>query len=162
MTMDNDTAITPRIQNALADLRQELLRSGYDTLEAEAITQGAREHVEELAAQNPASSEEELISAIGGFAEPEIAPSSENVGTRMGLIGNFALASGALGILITIGAFFSSDPDLGGALMLLGAVMGGGLACVLGLLSSRTQSGLIGLAMGAILLLSLLVFVAMA
>lgn len=148
------------IEKAIAQLEQSLRASGYDRDEVGSIAQGAREHVEELIANDPSVSEGELIAFINGFSDPEIAASPQPPDNEHGLTGKFALASALVGIAILIAAFLSADPDLGGALMLLGTLLGGGLACVLGFLSRRSQTGKIAIAMGAALWLCLFVFLA--
>lgn len=83
-------------------------------------------------------------------------------GKNFNLVGAAAVASGIMGVLIMIAAFNASDPDLGGALMLLGTLLGGGLACALGILSRRTQAGLIAIVIGATLWLCLFAFLLLA
>ncbi len=140
-----------QVQASLEKLRRELQNSGYDAPEVEAIVDGAREHVEELIASDSNVSGEELAELINGFSDPEIGPSHHPSAKGFSLVGAAALASGVLGILIMIWAFNTTDPDLGGALMLLATLLGGGIACVLGFLSRRTPTGLIAIVIGAAL-----------
>ena len=152
----------PEIHAALEKLTSVLQNSGYDTAEVEAIVGGAREHVEELLASEPNVSRGELEELISGFGDPEIGPSIPPTGKSFSLIGAAALASGIMGIVIMIAAFNTSDPDFGGALMLLGTFLGGGLACALGFITRRTQKGLIALVIGAALWLCLFAFLFLA
>jgi len=152
----------PQVQASLDKLKRELQNSGYDPSEVGAIVDGAREHVEELIASDPTVSDHELAEYINAFSNPELAPSNQPSTKGSSLVGAAALASGVLGILIMVGAFNTTDPDLGGALMLLATLLGGGIASALGFLSRRTQTGLIALVIGAALWLCLIVFVLLA
>ncbi|MDY7098466.1 MAG: hypothetical protein SXU28_10045 [Pseudomonadota bacterium] len=152
----------PEVRAALEKLGSELQKTGYDAAEVEAIVGGAREHVEDLLAGEPNVSNGELEELISGFSDPEIEPSLPPTAKSFSLVGAAALASGIMGILIMIAAFTAKDPDLGGALMLLGTFLGGGLACLLGVLSRRTTTGLIAMVIGAALWLSLLAFLLLA
>lgn len=156
---DNDR---PQVQASLEKLKRKLQNSGYDAPEVEAIVDGAREHVEELIASDSTVSGDELAEYINDFSDPELGPSNQPSARGSSLVGAAALASGVLGILIMIGAFNTSDPDLGGALMLLATLLGAGIACVLGILSRRTQMGLIAIVIGAALWLCLFVFLLLA
>lgn len=158
MKPQTDASYQPQIQAALEGLQRTLEHSGYDSAEVKAVVEGAREHVEELAANDPDLSEEELAERVAGFSEPEIAPTHQPTLSGPNVIGAFALASGVLGLLAIVGAFSLSDPDLGGALMLLGTILGGGLACALGFLSRRSQMGTVAMAVGVVLWLCLLAF----
>lgn len=162
MRPDIDDRHRPEVEASLEKLKRELQDSGYDVAEIEAIVGGAREHVDELIVSDSNVSGDQLTELISGFADPEIGPSLPPPAKGYSLVGAAALASGAMGILIMVAAFITADPDLGGALMLLGTMLGGGLACALGVLSRRTQTGLIALFIGAALWLCLLAFLLLA
>ena len=152
----------PEVHTALEKLKSELENTGYDAAEVQTIVGGAREHVEELLASEPSVSSGELEELVNGFADPEVEPSLPPTAKSFSLVGAAALASGIMGILIMVAAFTTKDSDLGGALMLLGTFLGGGLACLLGVLSRRTPTGLIAMVIGAALWLCLLAFLLLA
>lgn len=156
-----DVTETPRIRAALNELESKLLSAGYEGIEVDAISAGAREQIELRASESPDVAESELLAIIDDFGAPEIAAAAAPDQSEPSLIGNMALVSAIVGALILVSAFFVGDGDLGGALMILGVFLGGGVACLLGMMSRKVQTGKIGLTIGLVLWLSLAAFLVM-
>lgn len=111
------------IEQELAALEQHLHQDGYETFEAEAIVAGAREHAEQLLADEAGADVDAIRRLISEYRDTDVEP-QRRVAEVTTSGGKMAITTALLAVVVMAAAFFADNEESGGALLLLSGAMG--------------------------------------